>query len=120
MQWALLAGEQKVRAIIDSYGEVSFETGVVRQRGLSTMLHKRLTRFEAALEPSNSDGPMPHVDIGEHQWRNARTVLTWNWWGTAGAFAYSETVIESQRQNAPGTWIRLSRQFEKFLDFIHF
>ena len=84
------------------------------------MLDKRLSRFEAALEPSNSDGPMPHVDIGEHQWRNGRTVLTWNCWGTAGAFAHSETVIESQRQNAPGTWIRLSRQFEKFLDFIHF
>ena len=84
------------------------------------MLDKRLSRFEAALEPSYSDGPMPHVDIGEHQWRNGRTVLTWNCWGTAGAFAHSETVIESERQNAPGTWIRLSRQFEKFLDFIHF
>jgi hypothetical protein len=63
---------------------------------------------------------MPHVDVGEHQWRNGRTVLTWNCWGTAGAFADSKTVIERQSQNAPGTWICLAGQFEKFLDFIHF
>src|SRR5258707_3039663 len=120
MHSPLTTSEQEVGAIIDAHREISFETGEVRQRGLSTMLHKRLSRFEAALEPSNSDGPMPHVDIGEHQWRNSCTILPWNCWGAAGAFAHSETVIESQGQNAPGTWIRLSRQFEKFLDFIHF
>src|SRR5271165_5010681 len=65
MQWAFLAGEEKVRSIIHSDGEVSFETGIVRQRGLSTMLDKCLSRFEAALEPSDSDGPVSHIDIGE-------------------------------------------------------
>src|SRR6202162_966583 len=83
------------------------------------MFDKCLNCFQAGLESTDSNCPVLHVDIGEHQWRNGRTVLTWNCWGTAGAFAHSETVIESQRQNAPGTWIRLSRQFEKFLDFIH-
>ena len=29
MQWAFLAGEEKVRSIIDSGREVCFETGVV-------------------------------------------------------------------------------------------
>ena len=83
------------------------------------MLHKRLSRFETALEPSNSDSPVSHIDVRQHQWRDGRTVPTWNYWGTAGTFAHSETVIESQRQNAPGTWICLASQFEKFLDFIH-
>src|ERR1700756_76017 len=84
------------------------------------MLYKCLSRFEAALEPSNSDGPVSHVDIGEHQWRNGRTVPTWNCRGSAGAFAHSETVIESQRQNAPGTLIGLACQFKQFFDLIHF
>ena len=84
------------------------------------MLHKCLSRFETALEPSNSDGPMSHVDIGEHQRRDGRTILAWNCWDSAGAFAHSETVIESQRQNAPGTLIGFARQFKQFFDLIHF
>ncbi len=32
--------------------------------------------------------------------------------GPAGAFSHSETMIESQRQNAPRAWIRLACQFE--------
>ena len=63
MHSPLSTGEQEVRAIIDAHREISFETGVVRQGGLSTMLDKRLGRFEAALELL---GPVPHVDIGEN------------------------------------------------------
>ena len=119
MKWTLLAGEEKACSIIDSHSKVGFETGAVRQRRFPAMLHKRLRGFEAALESPHSDGPVPNVDVRQHQWWNCWTVLGGNCRGTAGTFAHSKTVIESQGQNAPGTWIRLSRDFKKFLYFIH-